>query len=195
VIYCSTEIEAPGVIRHVEGTRFALGRPDGAADPVLDAIAEDFIAGGLKAPVESNLREQVWVKLLGNAALNPISALTRATLAAMMADHSTESANRAIMEECVAVANALGVTLPISVDKRMDGARRVGEHKTSMLQDLEAGRALELDAVVGAVIELGKLAGVPTPITAQVYGMTRLLDLTARAQAAAAELAQAQVVG
>ena len=194
VVYCSTEIESPGVIRHVEGTRFALGRPDGAADPVLDAISADFVAGGLKAPVESNLREQLWVKLLGNAALNPISALTRATLGTMMSDPRCEAAVRAIMEECQAIANKLGVELPVSIDKRIDGARRVGDHKTSMLQDLEAGRPLELDAVTGVVVELGRIVGVPTPATEQVYGLTRMLDETLRAQALA-EREAVKVVG
>ena len=194
VVYCSTEIESPGVIRHVEGTRFALGRPDGAADPILDAIAADFVAGGLKAPVETNLREQLWVKLLGNAALNPISALTRATLGDMMNDPRCEAAVRAIMEECQAIANRLGIELPISIDKRIDGARRVGDHKTSMLQDLEAGRPLELDAVTGAVVELGRILGIPTPATEHVYGMTRLLDESLRAQALA-EREAAKVVG
>ncbi|MBV9439015.1 MAG: 2-dehydropantoate 2-reductase [Candidatus Eremiobacteraeota bacterium] len=185
VTYSATEIEAPGVIRHVEGTRYSLGRPDGAPDPVLDVIAADFVAGGLKAPVERNLRTEVWIKLLGNASLNPISALTRATLAAMTRDALVEDLIREMMTECVAVAGALGVELPISVEKRLDGARRVGEHKTSMLQDVEAGRPLELDPVVGAVVELGELTRVPVPATRHVYALARLLDRTlAAAQSA-----------
>ena len=176
VIYSSTELEAPGVIRHIEGTRYALGRPDGAADPVVDAIAAALTAGGLKAPVESDLRAQIWLKILGNAALNPISALTRATIAGMLRDPAVEGLVREIMTECTAIARALGIELPVSVDKRIDGARRVGEHKTSMLQDVERGRTLEYDCISGAVIELGAMLGVPTPATGCVHALTRLLD-------------------
>ncbi|HEY0614356.1 MAG TPA: 2-dehydropantoate 2-reductase [Candidatus Elarobacter sp.] len=182
VIYSSTEIESPGVIRHVEGTRYSLGRPDGAADPVLDRIAAAFVAGGLKAPVERDLRPDIWIKLLGNASLNPISALTRATIAGMMRDPGAEALIREIMEEVQALAGALGVTLPISIEKRMDGARRVGEHKTSMLQDVELGRAFELDVILGAVVELGGVLNVPVPASRHVYALTKLLDATLRAE-------------
>ncbi|MDB5043937.1 MAG: oxidoreductase [Candidatus Eremiobacteraeota bacterium] len=176
VIYSSTEIEAPGVIRHIEGTRYALGRPDGAVDDELLQISAAFVAGGLKAPIDPDLRAQIWVKLLGNAALNPISALTRTTLATMLRDPAIESLVRRIMEECAAIASALGVALPVSIEQRIDGARRVGEHKTSMLQDVERGRTLELDCITGAVVELGALLGVPTPATSHVHALTRLLD-------------------
>ncbi len=182
VIYSSTEIESPGVIRHVEGTRFSLGRPDRADDPVLDEIAAAFVAGGLKAPVERELRADIWLKLLGNAALNPISALTRATIAGMMRDPAAEALVRQIMEEVQALAHALGVTLSVSIDKRMDGARRVGEHKTSMLQDVEAGRPLELDVMLGAVVELGGVLNVDVPASRHVYTLTKLLDTTLREQ-------------
>ena len=182
VIFSSTEIEAPGVIRHIEGTRYSLGRPAGGADDVLEQIAAAFVAGGLKAPVERDLRPDIWLKVLGNAALNPISALTRATIAGMMRDPGTEALIRTIMEEAQALANALGVTLPVSIDKRMDGARRVGEHKTSMLQDVELGRAFELDVILGAVVELGGVLGVPVPASQHVYTLTKLLDTTLRAQ-------------
>ena len=175
VIYCSTEIESPGCIRHIEGTRYALGRPDGIVDGPLREISAAMVAGGLKAPIETDLRAQIWVKLLGNAALNPISALTRTTLASMLNDPQAAALVRAIMEECAAVAGALGVTMPVTIDQRMDGARRVGEHKTSMLQDVEAGRSLELDCITGAVVELGTLLDIPTPATAYVHAMTRLL--------------------
>jgi 2-dehydropantoate 2-reductase len=178
VIYSSTEIEAPGVIRHIEGTRYALGRPDGGSDPALQAIAAAFAAGGLKAPLERDLRAQIWVKLLGNAAFNPISALTRATMAGMLRDPATEALAREMMAECVALARALGLELPVSIDKRIDGARRVGEHKTSMLQDVEAGRPFELDCMAGAVVELGTLLGIPTPATRHVYTLAKLLDAT-----------------
>ncbi len=181
VIYCSTEIESPGVIRHIEGTRYALGRPDGTSDAAIDDIAAAMGEGGLKAPVENDLRAQIWLKILGNAALNPISALTRMTIAGMLRDPAVEELIREIMTECEAVAHALGVELPVSVQKRIDGARRVGEHKTSMLQDVERGRPLELDCISGAVIEIGKLLGVPTPATSHVHALTGLLDASLRA--------------
>jgi 2-dehydropantoate 2-reductase len=176
VIYCSTEIESPGVIRHIEGTRYALGRPDGTRDAYIDEIAAAMAEGSLKAPVESDLRAQIWLKILGNAALNPISALTRATIAGMLRDPATEALVREIMTECTAIASALGVDLPVSIDKRIDGARRVGEHKTSMLQDVERGRGLEYDCITGAVVELGARLGIPTPATSHVHALTRLLD-------------------
>ncbi|MDB5027109.1 MAG: 2-dehydropantoate 2-reductase [Candidatus Eremiobacteraeota bacterium] len=176
VIYSSTEIEAPGVIRHIEGTRYALGRPDGEIDPCLEEISAAMIAGGLKAPIERDLRAQIWLKILGNAALNPISALTRSTIAGMLRDPSIEALVREIMTECSTIANALGVEIPVSIDKRIDGARRVGEHKTSMLQDVERGRPLEFDCISGAVVELGAVLGVPTPATSHVHALTRLLD-------------------
>jgi 2-dehydropantoate 2-reductase len=175
VIYSSTEIESPGVIRHIEGTRYALGRPDGAVDGPLEEISTAFIAGGLKAPIEQDLRAQIWVKLLGNAALNPISALTRRTLGTMLRDRAIEGLVREIMEECAALAQALGVQLPISIEKRIDGARRVGEHKTSMLQDVERGRPLELDCMTGAVVELGEILNIPTPATRHVHALTVML--------------------
>ena len=186
VIYCSTEIEEPGVIRHIEGTRYALGRPDGEVDGALEQIAAAFTDGGLKAPVERDLRAQIWVKLMGNAALNPLSALTRATLATMLNDPDVTALVRGVMDECVALASALGLTLPVSVEKRIDGARRVGEHKTSMLQDVERGRTLEYECMTGAIVELGERLGIATPTTRAVHGMIRLLDgaLAAPAQPA-----------
>ena len=182
VIYSSTEIIEPGVIRHLEGTRYSLGEPDRTVSERAKAIAGDFVAGGLKAPVEADIRKDIWVKLLGNAAFNPISALTRATLVAMAEDPGVRAVVAEMMAESIAIAAALGTPVDIAIDKRIDGSRRVGAHKTSMLQDLEAGKALELDAIVGAVVELGALAGVPTPATAHVYALARLLDGTNRAR-------------
>ncbi|HVA90680.1 MAG TPA: 2-dehydropantoate 2-reductase [Chloroflexota bacterium] len=176
VIYCSTEIEAPGVIRHVEGTRFTIGEPDGAPSERCRRISEAFTAGGLKCPVEADLREQLWVKLLGNAAFNPMSALTRATMAQMGALPESRAVLKAIMEEVAAVAAALGVRLSVSVEKRLEGGIRVGDHKTSMLQDLEAGRRLELECIVGAVVELAERLSVPVPHTRTLYACTKLLD-------------------
>jgi 2-dehydropantoate 2-reductase len=176
VIYCSTEIQAPGVIRHVEGTRFTIGEPDGSLSERCRRISEAFTAGGLKCPVEADLREQIWVKLLGNAAFNPMSALTRATMAQMGAMPEARAVLRAVMEETAAVASALGVQLSVSIDKRLEGGIRVGDHKTSMLQDLEAGRRLELECVVGAVVELAERLGLEAPHTRALYGCAKLLD-------------------
>jgi len=176
VIYCSTEIESPGVIRHLEGARYSLGEPDRSISPRAQSIAADFSAAGLKAPVERDLRNDIWLKLLGNAAFNPISALTRATLVDMTNDPLVEPLVREMMEEAVAIASKLGVGFDVTIEKRIDGARRVGAHKTSMLQDYEAGKALELDALTGAVVELGEKLGVPTPATRHVYALARLLD-------------------
>ena len=176
VIYSSTEIEAPGVIRHIEGTRFTLGDPAGGRSERTVRIAEAFVAGGLKAPVEDDIRPEIWLKLLGNMSFNPLSALTRATLVEMCDDPGVEPIVEAMMRETSAVANALGITIPVSIEKRINGARRVGAHKTSMLQDLEQGRPLELDALTGAVVEIAALVGVPTPVTAQVYALTGLLQ-------------------
>jgi 2-dehydropantoate 2-reductase len=182
VIYSSTEIESPGVIRHVEGTRYSLGRPDGRADPALERIAAAFVAGGLKAPIERDLRPDIWLKLLGNASINPISALTRATIAGMIRDLNVEALIREMMAEIWALAEALGVNIPVSIDKRIDGARRVGEHKTSMLQDVELGRPFELDVMLGAVVELGSVLSVPVPASRHVYALTKLLDSTLAAE-------------
>ncbi|MGH7749777.1 MAG: ketopantoate reductase family protein, partial [Candidatus Dormibacteria bacterium] len=176
VVYCSTEIEAPGVIRHIEGTRFTIGEPDGSLSERCRRISEAFIAGNLKCPVEVDLREQLWTKLLGNAAFNPMSALTRATMAQMGALPESRAVLRAVMEEVAAVATALGVQLSVSVEKRLEGGIRVGDHKTSMLQDLVAGRRLELECIVGAVVELADRLGVAVPHTRTLYACTKLLD-------------------
>ena len=182
VIYSSTEIESPGVIRHIEGTRFSLGRPDGRIDSAIEQVAAAFAAGGLKAPVERDLRSEIWLKLLGNASINPISALTRATIGGMLRDPDVEALVREMMAELWALAEALGVKIAVSIDKRIDGARRVGEHKTSMLQDVELGRPLELDVMLGAVVELGGVLHLPVPASRHVYALTKLLDATLSAE-------------
>jgi 2-dehydropantoate 2-reductase len=176
VLYSSTEIVRPGVIRHVEGTRYSLGEPRRGISPRAQRLADAFVAGGLKAPVEHDIRADVWLKLLGNVAFNPISALTRATIVEIADDECLRELVVAMMREAEAVASALGIAIPVTVEKRLDGARRVGEHKTSMLQDIEARKAIELEALVGSLIEIGALAGVPTPVTRHVYGLTRVLD-------------------
>ncbi|GAC1542913.1 MAG: 2-dehydropantoate 2-reductase [Vulcanimicrobiaceae bacterium] len=140
-VYSSTEIVEPGVIKHIEGTRYSLGHPSGGRSQAIEDTAAAFVAGGLKAPVETNLRRDVWIKLLGNVCLNPISALTRATLVDMATHALVEPLLREMMAESLAIASHLGVALDVSIDKRIDGARRVGPHKTSTLQDIEARRS------------------------------------------------------
>ena len=181
IVYLGTEVVEPGVIRHTEGDRISLGEPDGSRSPRCRAIAEALIHAGIRCPVTTRIRNEIWVKLLGNVAFNPISALTRATLAGMARDPAVRDIVRSIMTEVVAVADRLGVEIPIAIDQRIAGAEKVGEHKTSMLQDLEVGRPLELEAVVGAVIELGERLHVPMPHTRTVYACTRLLEATAAA--------------
>lgn len=175
IVYFSTEITAPGVIRHTDGNRITLGEPDGTRSDRCREIAEALVASGLRCPVTARIRHEIWVKILGNVAFNPISALTGATLVQMARDPDVQSLVRNIMREAEEVAHKLGMELPITIDQRIAGAEKVGEHKTSMLQDLEAGRPLELEAVVGAVVELGERVGVPMPHTRTVYACTRLL--------------------
>jgi 2-dehydropantoate 2-reductase len=179
LVYFASEIVEPGVVRHIEGDRIPVGEPDGTRSRRCRAIAEALIASGLRCPVTTHIREEIWVKILGNVAFNPISALTGATLARMAADPYVSALVRAIMSEAEGVAERLGLKLPVSMEQRIAGAAKVGEHKTSMLQDLEAGRPLELEAVVGAVLELGERLGVPTPNTRAVYACTRLRALQA----------------
>ena len=177
VVYCSTAIIEPGIIRHVEGTRFSLGEPDGAHSERCGLISAAFAAGGLRAPVEARLRDQIWLKLVGNVAFNPITALTRATLGELGALPEMRDLLRAIFAECAAVAAELGITLPVSLDRRLEAGLAVGDHKTSMLQDLEAGKRLELDCMTGATIELAGHVGVPVPHVQTVHACAKLLDL------------------
>ena len=176
IVYFSTDILEPGVIRHTEGNRISLGEPDGSRSERGRQIAEALIKAGLRCPFTTRIRHEIWVKILGNVAFNPISALTRATLVQMARDPDVCALVRNIMIEVEAVAARLGMELPVSIDQRIAGAEKVGEHKTSMLQDLEAGRPMELEAVVGAVVELGERLGVPMPHTRAVYACTKLLE-------------------
>ncbi|MGO8985320.1 MAG: ketopantoate reductase family protein [Terriglobales bacterium] len=182
IVYFSTEIPEPGVIQHIEGNRISLGEPDGSRSDRCRKIAEALIASGLRCPVTTRLRHEIWVKVLGNASLNPVSALTRATLAQMVRDPGVSSVIRQIMREVEAVSHKLGMELPVSIEQRMAGAEKVGEHKTSMLQDLEAGRPLELEALVGAVVELGERVGLPMSCTRTVYDCVKLLAQSASRQ-------------
>jgi 2-dehydropantoate 2-reductase len=176
IVYPATRIVEPGLIEHVEGNRFTLGEPDGSRSERVQAIAAVLIGAGLKAPVQPRIRNEIWLKLLGNATLNPVSALTRATLEQIITSAATHDLVRTLMEEVDAVARALGIEVPLSVDKRIEGAAATGGHKTSMLQDLEAGRPLEVEALLGAVVELADGAGVAVPSLRTVYGLAKLLD-------------------
>jgi 2-dehydropantoate 2-reductase len=182
IVYFSTEISSPGVIQHMEGNRISLGEPDGSRSDRCRQIAEALIASGLRCPITTRIRHEIWVKVLGNASLNPVSALTRATLAQMLRDPGVSALIRNIMQEVEAVSGKLGMELPVSIEQRMAGAEKVGEHKTSMLQDLEAGRPMELEALVGAVVELSERVGLPMPYTRTVYGCAKLLAQSAAKQ-------------
>src|SRR6202011_1016610 len=175
IVYFATEIVEPGVIRHTEGNRISLGEPDGTRSERCRLIAEALIRAGLRCPTTTRIRHEIWVKLLGNASFNPISALTRATLAQIAGDPDACALVRNIMTEVEALAAKLGLELPVSIEQRIAGAAKVGEHKTSMLQDLEAGRPMELEALVGAVVELGERVGLPMTCTRTVYNCTKLL--------------------
>jgi 2-dehydropantoate 2-reductase len=174
--YFSTDIAEPGVIHHTEGNRISFGEPDGTRSERTKTIAEALIAAGFRCPVTTRFRHEIWVKLLGNVAFNPLSALTGATLEEMVRHPDVSKVVRALMTETEAVAARLDIELPISIDQRMAGAEKVGAHKTSMLQDFEAGRPMELEAIVGAVVELGDRLGVEMPATRTVYACAKLLD-------------------
>jgi 2-dehydropantoate 2-reductase len=176
VVYPACEIESPGVIRHDdEENRFSLGEPDGSRSERAATLAKALIDAGLRAPLRNRLRGEIWVKLWGNVALNPLSALTRATLAQICGEPATRAFARDVMVEVQAVAEALGEKMIVDVDARLNGAAEVGEHKTSMLQDLELGRPMEVDAVVSAVVELARVTGTDTPYLDALDGMIRLL--------------------
>jgi 2-dehydropantoate 2-reductase len=176
IAYFATEIESPGVIRHIEGNRLSLGEPDNTKSERAGRIAQALIAAGLRCPVTTKIRQEIWVKLLGNVAFNPISALTRGTLVEMAQHPEVSQLVREVMRETSEVAGRLGIEIPISIDQRIAGAAKVGAHKTSMLQDVEAGRPMELDAVVGAVIELGERLGIAMPATRAVYACATLVN-------------------
>ncbi|QKC93892.1 2-dehydropantoate 2-reductase [Mesorhizobium sp. NZP2298] len=175
VVYPAVEVGAPGLIRHVEGKRFSLGEPSGERSERVTRLAEEMVKAGLQAPVREDIRSEIWVKLWGNLSFNPISALTGSTLAGIVADEGTRTLARTMMLEAQAIGESLGVRFPIGVDRRIKGAGDVGEHKTSMLQDLERGRPMEIDALVTAVQELGRLTDKPTPAIDAVSALVRRL--------------------
>jgi len=182
VVYPASELTAPGVVRHIEGDRFPLGELDGSTSPRVQRISEAFVRAGFKAPILDNIRSEIWLKLWGNLTFNPVSALSRATLVDICQYPLTRELAAAMMAEAQEVAGKLGITFRVSIDKRIGGAEKVGKHKTSMLQDVEAGRELEVDALVGSVVELARLTKTPTPHIDSVYALTKLLGRVIRGE-------------
>ena len=178
VVYPASELIAPGVVRHIEGNRFPVGELDGSASERVTRISRCFANAGFKAPVLADIRAEIWLKLWGNLTFNPISALTRATLVDICQYRPTRDLAAAMMREAQAVAQHLGITFRVDLEKRIEGAAKVGKHKTSMLQDIEARRAPEIEALVGAVMELGVLTGAPTPYINAVHALTNLLAMS-----------------
>jgi 2-dehydropantoate 2-reductase len=179
VVYPACEIAEPGVVKHLSSNRFPLGEPSGEKTERLLALSKAMVASNLKAPVRPKIRDDIWIKLWGNLSFNPISALTCATLDKIVEDEGTHAVARAMMVEAQAIGEKLGVRFPIDVDKRIAGAGDVGAHKTSMLQDLEQGRPMEIDALVTAVQELGRLVEIPTPAIDIVLALVRQRAQTA----------------
>ena len=179
VVYPAAEVLEPGVIKHIEGNRFSIGEPDGSKSERAITLSKVLISAGLKAPVRQRIRDEIWVKLWGNLSFNPISALTHATLEVLCTDPATRSVTRAMMVEAQKIAEKLGVKFPIDVDRRIDGATAVGSHRTSMWQDLELGRPMEIDALVTSVQELGHLTDTETPTIDTVLALVQLRAKTA----------------
>ena len=173
VLWQAAEIVEPGVIELRHGNRMPVGEPDNSRSERVLRLSKAMISAGLKSPVKTNIRDEIWMKLWGNLSFNPVSVLTHGTLERIASDPDTMGAVRAMMVEAEAIAQRLGVRFAMSVDKRIEVAREVGPHKTSMLQDLELGRPIELEALTGVVIELGRVVGVPTPTIEMIYGLTR----------------------
>lgn len=178
VVYPASELIAPGVVKHIEGDRFPLGELDGRVTERVQRVAACFVNAGFKSPVLEDIRSEIWLKLWGNLTFNPVSSLTHATLVDICQYPLTRELAAAMMTEAQTVANKLGVTFRVGIDKRIAGAEKVGKHKTSMLQDVEAGRAPEIDALVGSVVELGRLTNTPTPHIDTVYALVKLLAKT-----------------
>jgi 2-dehydropantoate 2-reductase len=178
VVYPAAELISPGVIRHVEGNRFPVGEPDGTTSKRVTELARCFVKAGMQAPILSDIRSEIWLKLWGNLSFNPISALSRATLAGICQYPPSRAIAAAMMGEAQSVAHQLGVKFRVSLEKRIAGAEKVGHHKTSMLQDVEAARTLEVNALLGAVVELARHTDTPTPHIDTVYALTKLLAKT-----------------
>jgi 2-dehydropantoate 2-reductase len=182
VVYPATELVEPGVVRVIEGNRFTLGELDGSRSERIEALSQTFMRAGFKSPVARDIRSEIWVKLWGNLSFNPLSALTHATLQDICRFPLTRTLVERMMMEGQAIAEKLGVVFKVTLAQRIAGAEAIGAHKTSMLQDVELGRALELEALVGAVVELGRITDTPTPNIDAIYAVTRLLGQTLAAQ-------------
>jgi 2-dehydropantoate 2-reductase len=178
-VYPAAEIEGPGVIKHVYGDKFALGEPDGSTSERIVKIAALLEAGGFRAPVLDDIRSELWLKLWGNLCFNPISALTRGTLDVVASDPTTRGTAKAMMLEAQEIAEHLGASFRVDVERRIDGAAKVGKHRTSMLQDLESGKPMEIDALVTAVQEMGRITGKPTPTLDVVLGLVQQVGMNA----------------
>jgi 2-dehydropantoate 2-reductase len=178
VVYPASELIAPGVIQHVEGDRFPVGEPDGSTSERVTRVSECLTRAGFKSPILADIRSEIWLKLWGNLTFNPISALARATLVDICQYPLSRELATAMMTEAQAIANKLGISFRVPMEKRIAGAEKVGRHKTSMLQDIEANRAPEIDALVGSVVELGRLTGTATPHIDAVYALAKLLAWT-----------------
>ena len=172
VVYPACEIVKPGTIKHIAGNRFSLGEPDGSESDRLKFISEILRKSGFRAPIQKNIRDEIWLKLIGNLSFNPISALTGATLEQICNDQGTEQIVKEMMIEAKTIAEKLGAKINMSIEKRIDGARKVGAHKTSMLQDIEAGKPIEIDSIIVAVKELGELTNSPTPNINTILNLT-----------------------
>jgi 2-dehydropantoate 2-reductase len=173
VVYPAAEVVEPGVIEHSYGDRFSLGEPDGSKSERVQSLAKQLIAAGLKAPIRPRIRDELWIKLWGNLCLNPLSALTTSTLDRLAGQPDLRDVSRTMMREAQIVAESLGVKFAVDIERRIDGALEVGAHKTSMLQDLERGRPMEIDALLGAVVELGNLTGNEMPMCRAILALTR----------------------
>ena len=178
VVYPAGEIASPGVIKITFGNKFAIGEPSGAVSERCERLSQALESAGFKAPILTDLRDEIWLKLWGNLCFNPISALTRATLDVVATDPGTRAVSRAMMEEAEEVAKRLGASFRVDIERRIDGAARVGAHRTSMLQDLERGRALEIDALLTAVLEMARIVDVETPISTAVLSLVQQLGRT-----------------
>ena len=178
VVYPASELIAPGIVKVIEGNRFTLGEPDGSRSERVQRLSECLTRAGFKAPVTTDIRSEIWLKLWGNLVFNPVSALTHATLAGICGFEPTRALAAAMMKETQDVAEKLGVRFRVPIEKRIAGAAAVGEHKTSMLQDVEAGRPLEIAALIGSVVELARLVELPTPHVDAIHAVASLLART-----------------
>ena len=194
VVYPASELIAPGVVRHIEGDRFPLGELDGSSSERVNRVAARFVAAGFKAPVLDNIRAEIWLKLWGNLTFNPISSLSHSTLVDICQFPLTRELAAAMMREAQAVAHKLGISFRVTLDKRIEGAEKVGKHKTSMLQDVECGRDPEIDALVGSVVELARLTDTPTPHIDTTYALVKLLARSMEKQAGQVRLQPMAVV-